>query len=354
MTKLALITDQHFGARGDSVQLLDYYEQFYKNVFFPYIDKEQIKTIIDLGDTFDRRKYVNFQTLNRTRRMWINPIKERGIELHSIVGNHSVFFKNTNEINSMTELFDGIQIYSSPADVDFDGLSIMMLPWLNSQNYSESMDAVAKTRSQVLFGHLDLNGFDMHIGHTNTEGMEIFPFEKFDIVCSGHFHHKSSRGNIHYLGNPYELTWNDYNDRRGFHIFDTEKRDLTFIQNPYRLFRKLWYDDEGKTLEDVLGKFDFDDCKDKFIKLIVQTKSNPYWFDLVMDSLYKANAYSISIVDDNKNLNLISDDEIVNEADDTLTSLNKHVDSMNMKTNKDSLKRLFMDLYTEAQNNATF
>jgi hypothetical protein len=180
--------------------------------------------------------------------------------------------------------------------------------------------------------------------------METALFDKFDMVCSGHFHHKSTKGNINYLGNPYEMFWNDYNDRRGFHIFDSSKRELTFIQNPYRIFNKVWYDDSNITLEDLLEKYDFTSYEGTYVKVIVQNKSNPYWFDIVMDNLYKVNPANISIVDDHKNMDEQSEEEIISEAEDTLTTLYNFVDKMETKVDKNQLNKLFANLYTEAQN----
>lgn len=351
--KAALITDTHFGVRNDSSQFLDFFDKFYTNVFFPYLQKHDIRTIFHLGDIVDRRKFINYVTLNEFKRIFVNPVVHGGYDFHVIVGNHDIPYRNSNEINAMQELFNtyDISIYSTPKDIQFDGVDITMLPWINASNYSSSLKHIEDTKSQILFGHLELNGFEMHIGMKAHDGMDTKPFEKFDMVCSGHFHHKSSRGNIHYLGCPYELTWNNYNDRHGFHIFDSEKRDLTFIQNPYKMFNKLWYDDSDvSSYEEIMNKYSFEEYRDTYVKVIVQQKNNPYWFDMVLDSLYKVNPANVSIVEDHKNLDQQSDEDIVSEAEDTLTSLFKYVDRMETEVDKAKLQQLFSSLYTEAQN----
>ena len=58
--KYALITDTHFGVRNDSQILLEYQKKFYDEIFFPYLDKNDIKHIVHLGDLVDRRKSINF------------------------------------------------------------------------------------------------------------------------------------------------------------------------------------------------------------------------------------------------------------------------------------------------------
>ncbi len=353
MVKAAIITDTHFGVRGDSKQFLDFFEKFYSNVFFPKLIEEGIDIVFHLGDIVDRRKFINYVTLRRFKEIFVKPLEENHIDLHVIVGNHDIPYRNTNEVNAMQELFGdmipNIKIYSEPTDVILDDCSITMMPWINNQNYVESMKFIEETQSQILFGHLELAGFSMYRGMKSHDGMDTKPFDKFDLVCSGHYHHKSNNGSIHYLGNPYELTWNDYNDTRGFHIFDTETRELTFIQNPYRMFNKVWYDDAESTLEDIRNQ-DFSEYTDTYVKVIVQSKSNPYWFDLMMDSLYQANPANISVVEDHRNMDQLSEEEIISEAEDTLQSLHNYVESMNTNINKNELHKLFSSLYTEAVN----
>lgn len=351
--KAAIITDTHFGVRNDSHIFLDYFEKFYTNIFFPYILKNNIQTIFHLGDIVDRRKFINYVTLKEFKRIFVQPCIDNNIKLVGIVGNHDIPYRNTNEVNAMNELFNNpnITFYSEPIEYNFSDCIIAMLPWINNTNYDESLNFVKNTKAQILFGHLELAGFEMYRGMPNPHGMQASLFDKFDMVCSGHFHHKSSRGNINYLGNPYELFWNDYNDQRGFHIFDSDKRDLTFIQNPYRMFNKLWYDDfDISSYEEIMSKYNFEEYTDTYVKVIVKNKNNPYWFDMVLDSLYKNNPANVSIVEDNKNLDQQSEEEIISEAEDTLTSLFKYVEKMETEVDKQKLQQLFSNLYIEAQN----
>lgn len=349
--KIAIITDQHFGSRGDNVMMFRYMDLFYKNVFFPTLKEHGITEVYDLGDTYDRRKFINFQTLKLSKEVWFNPLREKGITLHSIVGNHTAYFKNTNEVNTMDLLFkdyENIRLYSSPETIDVDGTAIAMLPWICTGNFDESMEFIKNTPAQILFGHLELNGFEMYRGVVgSSHGFDRDVFDKFDMVCTGHFHHKSSNGNIHYLGAPYEMTWSDHDDARGFHILDTETRELTFIQNPYRLFHKIVYNDSNKTMDQVVNQ-DFTRYKDTFVKLIVKNKENPYWFDMLVDKIEAAGVADLQVVDDNLNLNLEDDADIVNEAEDTLTIMRKFVDQYADENVSGKLNNLLFDLYREA------
>ena len=348
--KVALITDTHWGARGDSLAFAEYFNRFYYEHFFPYLANNGITNIFHLGDIVDRRKYINFVTARHLRK-FVEHCDISGIRLDVIIGNHDTSFKNTNEVNSMRELFEhstyDIHYYSDPTVVNLGGLDIAVLPWVCSGNYDESMEFLRDTHAQVLFGHLEIAGFEMYKGAVNDHGFDAKIFDKFDTVCSGHFHHKSTRGNINYLGAPYEMSWSDYNDPRGFHIFDTETRELEFIRNPLTMFNKVHYHDQDKTLDDIMA-VDFDHYKGSYVKLIVHSKTNPYWFDMFVDKIEKAGVLDLQVVDDNLNLQLEDDDDIVSEAEDTLTVLNKVVEQVDSRVDKKVLYNFLSSLYNEA------
>ena len=348
--KIALITDTHWGARGDSPAFAEYFNRFYYEHFFPYLSEHGITNIFHLGDIVDRRKYINFVTARHLRK-FVEHCDVSGIRLDVIIGNHDTSFKNTNDVNSMRELFEhstyDIHYYSDPGVVNIGGTDIAVLPWICSGNYEESMELINKTNAQVLFGHLELAGFEMYKGAVNDHGFDSKIFDKFDVVCSGHFHHKSTRGNINYLGAPYEMSWSDYNDPRGFHVFDTETRELTYVRNPLTMFNKIHYHDQDKTLDEIMA-VDWDHYKGSYVKLIVHTKTNPYWFDMFVDKIEKAGVLDLQVVDDNLNLQLEDDSDIVNEAEDTLTVLNKVVQQVDSRVDKKVLYNFFSTLYNEA------
>jgi len=351
--KIALITDTHFGARNDSQAFAKHFYQFYNKVFFPYLDEHDIKTVVHLGDIVDRRKYINYTSARLLREALIKPLHKRNIEAHFLIGNHDTYFKNTNDINSLNELYSNnsypnIHIYANePEAVDFDGCEILLTPWICSGNYERSMEVISNTSAQILFGHLELKGFEMYKGAINNHGFDSTVFSNFDIVCSGHFHHKSTVGNINYLGAPYQITWSDYDDPRGWHIFDTDTRTLEFIPNPMTMFAKIHYDDSNTTMELVVNQ-DFDQYKDKYVKVIIREKTNPYWFDIFIDKLEKAGPHNVQVVEDHLHLDLESDDEIVNEAEDTMTILSKYIDALDISTDKQLVEQTIKDLYNEA------
>ena len=348
--RIALITDTHWGIRNDSATFYDYFKRFLDDVFFPTLEKQGIRQVIHLGDLVDRRKYANYLTLYHLRKDFLEEFEKRGIDLYVILGNHDVYYKNTNEVNALKELIEGkyqfIHVIEKPETLGFDDTDILLLPWICEDNYEESMNAIRTTPATVLMGHLELNGFEMFKGSVSDHGMDHKLFDRFDVVCSGHYHHKSDTGNIHYLGAFAEYTWSDYDDPRGFHVFATDTRELTFIRNPYRMFQKIWYDDTGKTVEEVL---DVDlDVRNKMVKVIVKNKSNPYYFDLFIDKIEKSGVIDLQVVEDHLNLDLIDDEEFMDSAEDTLTVCRKYISQVNFTVDNKKLERVITNLYNEA------
>jgi DNA repair exonuclease SbcCD nuclease subunit len=281
---------------------------------------------------------------------FFHPIVSNDIKLYAIIGNHDTFYKNTNEVNSMTEIYEdrfasNIEIISRPREVEIDGCKIVLMPWICQDTHEDSMSMIRDTTAQVLFGHLELRGFEMYRGQAIDHGDDPAVFNKFDVVCSGHFHHRSSKGNIHYLGCPYEMTWSDYNDPKGFHVFDTDTRELTFIENPYKMFYKVVYDDSAG---DMNAALDVNIIGGTYVKVIVKNKTNPYWFDMFIDKLEKSGAHDIQVVDDHHNLNLEDDGDIVDEAEDTVTIMKKYIDKFNLSVDKTELSKVVQSLYDEA------
>lgn len=350
--KIAVITDLHFGCRGDSLIFLDNQEKFYSEIFFPTIDQEGITTVLNLGDTFDRRKYVNYVTLDRSRKMFFDELAKRDIDYHAIVGNHDASYKNTNDINAITLLlreYPKFNLYpSDPVTLKFGSCTIMMVPWLTKENEEASLRYVNETDADVLAGHFDIVGFEMMRGSVCDHGLDRRIFDKFNTVWSGHFHHPSKHVNIEYLGAPYEMTWTDYNGTRGFHIFDTETRELTRVHNPFRMFHKIHYEDTDLTVEEI-NDLDVSALTGTYVKVVVNNKTNPYLFDVFVNKLQSGNPIDLKVVEDVLNLEDIDPQSLIENQTRTPQEIMWEViDSLETAANKGKIKTLINELYKEA------
>ena len=348
--KVALVTDTHWGARNDSKVFAKYFSKFWKETFFPYIDKHNIDHIIHLGDIVDRRKYINYVTADNLKTDFINPLKQRKIKFWCIIGNHDIYYRNSLEINALDQLYGvdkNINLISKPKEITIDGCKLLLMPWICQNNWNDSWEAIKKSKSQIMMGHLELNGFEMHKGAVCETGLDLQEFSKFDMVLSGHFHHRSSSNNIYYLGAPYEITWSDYQDPKGFHIFDTQTRELEFIENPFNMFYKFMYNDSDMKIED-LDDIDLSTYENTYMKVIIQNKTNPYLFDLFIDRLTKVGVHNLQIIEDLFNLDIGNESDIIDEAKSTMEMLESYVEQIDTKVSKKKLKGLFQGLYNEA------
>lgn len=351
--RIAIVNDTHWGARGESKIFSDYFGKFWKEVFFPYLKENNIKHIFHLGDVFDRRKYVAFVSIERFEEQFMKPCVENGIELHMIAGNHDTTYKNTNELNSIRMLYENtkypnVHLYwNEPVDLKMDECDIVLSPWICAENESATMEHFKSTSAQIVMGHFEIQGYEMDKGHLCSHGLDRNIFKKFDAVYSGHFHHPSSHGNITYLGAQYEMTWADYNQTRGFSVFDTETREMTYVRNPFSIFHKLFYDDSEMTIEDV-SNIDVEGLTNTYVKVIVQNKDNSYLFDLYLDRIQSAGPADVKVVEDHQNLDILEEEDLVDEAQDTLTILKKYIENIEFSGDKIKVENFLSGLYQEA------
>lgn len=350
--KLIILGDTHFGVRGDSLDFHKYYKKFYDNILFPYLTENKIDTIFQLGDLFDRRKFINYNSLYLSRKYFFDKLKEHGITLHTLLGNHDIFYKNTLEVNSpilLLQEYDNIKVYNEFATVDFESAKIDIVPWLCDDNQKNIFESMKNSTADICFGHFEIDGFEMDRGNVHHGGLDRKELKKYDTVLSGHFHHKSSADNILYVGTPYEMTWSDYNDPKGFHVFDTETRELEFVPNTYRMFHKVSYDDGEQDFE-FWKNYDYDSYKDTYIKIVVLNKQNPYLFDNVVDNFYKVGICDISIVEDFTDNSIEDDQDLIDQAEDTMTILGKYIDNLTLDVEPNKLKNVMREVYIEALN----
>ena len=342
--KIAIITDQHFGARKNSKLFHDYFLKFYEDIFFPTLIKEGITTIVDMGDTFDSRKGVDFVSLEWAKNNYYDRLAELGITIHTIIGNHTAYYKNTNDLTGVglfLREYDNVKIYPEAEEVTIDKTKFLFVPWINPENRDKTFEVIEESDSPCVMGHLELNGFMATRGHFMEHGMDSQVFDKFDRVYSGHYHMRSNKDNIFYLGNPYEMYWNDVNDKnRGFHLFDTDTLEHTPVNNPYQLFHNLYYDDTPHQMLDIT-KYD-----KKILKVIVRKKSDPKQFEKYIDKLYSSNLAELKIVE---NFDFTEGEEFeADESEDTISLLNRYIQESEVDLDKSVITEILQDVYKEA------
>jgi DNA repair exonuclease SbcCD nuclease subunit len=339
--KVAIITDTHYGARKGSKLFHDYFELFYKNVFFPTLEEQGITTVIHMGDAFDSRKSIDYQSLEWAKRVVFEPLSK--YQVHMIVGNHDSYYKNTNNTNSPQLLlkdYPNIQTYSSPSEIKVGNLNVLLLPWICMENQEQSLKIIKKTKAKVAMGHLELQGFRVNRQIVMEHGLEANLFKNFSKVFSGHYHTRSDNGTVFYLGNPYEIYWTDVNDTRGFTIFDTETLEHKSINNPYKMFYNIYYEDTNHQT------FDTREYENKIVKVVVRKKTDTKKFEKFVDKLYSSNIAELKVIE---NFDIQEPEEFeAFESEDTLSILNRYVEESEVSLDKSIIQKLLHEVYQES------
>ena len=341
MSKVVIISDQHFGCKKQSQFIHDYFLQFYENVFFPYIKNNNIKTIIDMGDTFDNRRFLELTTIQWAKNNYYDKLYDLGCGVHTIVGNHTSYFKNTNSINTpelLLSSYSNIKVYPNPCEVDIGRLKVFFIPWINNENETTTAELIKKSKAKVAMGHLELNGFVAHKGHIMEDAREPDLFNKFYKVFSGHYHTRSDNGKIFYIGNPYEIYFNDVDEVRGFAVFDTETLEHEYVNNPYKLHYQLYYDENNLTVPQ--------DLYNKIVKVIVNKKTSVKKFETFIEDINNQEPHELRIIE-NSEVPSIEDFQVV-ENEDTMSILNTYVDETEIELDRSKIKSILNEVYQSA------
>ncbi len=347
--KIAILSDTHCGVRNSSEIFLKNAAEFYDTIFFPYCLENNIKHVLHLGDYYDNRKIVNFKALNHNRKHFLTPLRENGMTMDIIPGNHDTYFKNTNDLNALKECLghymNEIHIVMEPKVATYDSLKIGLVPWINAENYDKSFQFIEKCEADWIGAHLELDGFPIGGGIVHRGGINHSVFKRFELVLSGHFHTASQKDNIMYLGNPLEFYWSDDHDPKYFYELDTETREIKKIRNTCTLFEKILYNDDKM---DYNG-YKVESLKNKFVKIIVVNKSDSFTFDRFVDRIQNESIHDLKIAENfNEFIGENVEDEQVS-VEDTAQLMDSYVDAVDTDLDKGKIKVKMRDLMQQAQ-----
>ena len=343
--KIAIITDTHFGARQHSKQFTEYFSKFYEDIFFPRLEKEGITTILHGGDLFDNRTSMNINVFNDAKRIFLDKCKN--YDLHVILGNHDIYYNNTLKTNTLDtflkDQYPNIRIYDKATNLNLGNTNFLLVPWINKANSEDIFKTIENSKADICLGHFEINGFSQVKGHKCDNGISPSIFNKFKKVWSGHFHIRSEDKNIRYLGSPYPLTWGEVEGKHGFHVYDTDKDTIEFIENPYEIFHYIRYNDN---INDDIVDYNLINYKDKIVKLEVMEMNDPLLYDNIVLEIEKTEPYKFEKIDRRE---YYIDNNEIEEAENTQTIISEYLDKVDTEDiDKKDLKDLFFDLYKEA------
>jgi hypothetical protein len=146
---------------------------------------------------------------------------------------------------------------------------------------------------------------------------------------------------IQYVGTPYEITWMDAHDPRGFTVFDTETRTFEFVRTEETMFNKIYYRGSNPVLTEA-------DVNGKFVKLVVEKKSDLYTFDSFINLLRSWSPYDLAIIENNDTMTggEVGDESI--DIEDTVTIISNYIDSLETDIDKNKVKDFINGLYVES------
>ncbi len=345
MSKIAIITDTHLGFKHGDEFFLQNHKTFFENVFWPFIDKNKIHDILFLGDLVDDRVGIKHKTLYEINKFFVEPLLARGIQLYAIPGNHDLAYKNTNDISAVDLLLKdliGVTVVNTPSVINIGGEDIALVPWISPQNQEECIKFIETTTAKTIAGHFDIVGCVLAPGILSEHGLEQKAFSRFDRAWSGHFHTSGQYGNIKYLGTPYEMSFADVCDRKGFHTWDG--KNLVHIPNPKKVFHVIEYDDSINDYTDLIPAT----LKDCIVRLKIKKVATPLTLDTFITRL-NAICYKVYIVDDTQKEDLTG---AVLEASsivkDTKTLIKDYVASLEGDVDKEAILGILLNVYSDA------
>lgn len=348
--KIVFLGDAHMGARSGSNNFSKYFNRFFSELLYPYMLEHGIKDIIQLGDFFDSRTNLSLKAYHACKPEWLDPLVKNGFHMHVLIGNHDITMRESLEINTPKNILaeyvksGHVTIHERPAVVEYPNLTVDIVPWICKENEQEIAEFLGRTGcSDLCVGHFEISGFQMYRGIEGHGGLSPDLFERYERTLSGHYHTRSYNENykIEYIGTPYEMTWMDCADPRGFTVFDTETRKFEFIRNPFTMFQKIYYNDGCDA--------DLTQLKEKFVKLIVEKKTDLYKFDTFLNNLRNAEVYDLGIVENTDSLNLMGGDvDETIEVEDTAKIIENYVDGLETSIDKGKIKAYLQSLYVES------
>ena len=234
--RIFFITDTHLGVRNNSEEWINIQRDYFFNWFIPLVKKNYRPgdILMHLGDVYDSRQSLNLKVLDLGINIFeeLSKIFVDGIFI--ICGNHDIFGRNTNDINSLSSLkwIPNVNIFREPESIQFGPKKVFLMPWRKDHEAeNEILSAVGE--HDYMFCHTDLKGLMFNKFVRIEEGLNYDDLNKFERVYSGHIHYSQNFGKMRMLGSPYQLTRSDTDNPKGITILDLETGYEEYFDNNY-------------------------------------------------------------------------------------------------------------------------
>ncbi len=361
---IPFITDTHFGAKSFNKTVFESMMTFFEEQFFPWCIKNDVKNVIHCGDLVHNRNMIDIWINQQIKSRFFRFFQDNNINLHVLVGNHDLYYKSSMEVNYLVENtreFSNIKVYNEQEKIQIGKYTFLMIPWVINDNNFKFKDT-----ADICCGHFETIGFKMTSNMYADDGFQARHFDDFKLTFSGHFHIKSSKKNIHYIGTQYPITWNDYNETKGFYVLGDDYK-TKYIENKVNpKFVKIYYSEldnvqsisvsglnKSNKIVDVNKALKI--ANKNYCKLIIKNVEHQNLMDSFYQSLVNVSrdAYRIEIIDSNEIIESFDVSEIeeqIQEETDTETTVSSYISGMTFEADIDKkyLIDMFQELYKES------
>jgi hypothetical protein len=226
-----MITDTHLGVRNGSVEWLEIMKEYFHDFFIPLLKKEKKEGdfLVHVGDVFDSRHSLNLLIMNEGITIFEEIAKIMPIVI--ILGNHDIYKKNSNDVNSVKVLkwIPNIKVLEEPEVITVSGKKLLFMPW--RATHQDESDCVNNNPADFLFCHTDVQGLKFNKNTVIESGLDLAQLKAFRKIYAGHIHYAQSKSNFRMLGCPYPMTRSDINNEKGIWCLDIETEKELYFPN---------------------------------------------------------------------------------------------------------------------------
>lgn len=350
-SRVLIFGDVHFGVKNDAPQFLNYQKRIATEKIFPYIEKnrERISRIVFLGDIFDRRKYLNILTAKYVKDFF-DELNKFNIRIDIILGNHDTYFKNTNDVNSVSLFLSSFSNVVIHENLPVQDGPFLFVPWITPENEEKTLKMIKQSDAEIVFGHFEIKDA-LLVGNQRAEaGFDPSFFSDFEAVISGHFHKRQLIENICYTGCLWELCRDDMTEVKGFFelIMENDKfKDINFIPltDTHKIFTTVRYR-QNRSIDALLPDSLKPKIENTFVKVVVKSNDNQIHWDLFLKKLNSFNPHDISIFMEEEESEEENIEAIQAENDDILDVVDLYLKSTVESEEKRSvIFTFFKELY---------
>jgi DNA repair exonuclease SbcCD nuclease subunit len=239
--KIFLLGDLHLGIRNNSVEWSDIQSSFLIGHFLQQVESEGFDPETDILVQFGDWNHVRESTNTRIYKLSLKIAEvftkkfKRGVFV--ILGNHDVYYKDrtdTHSLEGFDKMYSNFKIYERPEVLTISSHKFLMLPWIEKLDELKNQIKSHKSAKYV-FCHADVKGFNLTKVTKLEHGLDQSELHQFNRIYSGHIHIRQEKGNVLYVGTPYEMDRGDRGNQKGFYVLDVSGKEVTekFIPNHF-------------------------------------------------------------------------------------------------------------------------